>query len=41
MVEHHSEIRTRKSFDYLNDPIDYDYKRTDTRYFINEEDALE
>ena len=41
MVEHYSEIRTRKSFDYLNDRIDYDYQRTDTRYFINEADALE
>lgn len=41
MVEHYSEIRTRKSFDYLNDRIDYDYKRTDTRYFINEADAVE
>lgn len=41
MVEYYSEIRTRKSFDYLNDRIDYDYKRTDTRYFINEADAVE
>lgn len=41
MVEQYSEIRTRKSFDYLNDRIDYDYKRTDTRYFVNEADALE
>lgn len=41
MVEHYSEIRTRKSFDYLNNRIDYDYKRTDTRYFINEADAVE
>ena len=41
MVEHYSEIRTRKSFDYLNDRIDYDYKRTDTRYFVNEADAVE
>ena len=41
MVEYYSEIRTRKSFDYLNDRIDYDYKRTDTRYFVNEADALE
>ena len=41
MVEHYSEIRTRKSFDYLNDRIDYDYQRTNTRYFINEADAVE
>lgn len=41
MVERYSEIRTRRSFDYLNDRIDYDYKRTDTRYFVNEADALE
>lgn len=41
MVEYYSEIRTRKSFDYLNDRINYDYTRIDTRYFVNEADALE
>ena len=41
MVEHYSEIRIRKSFDYLNDRVDYDYTRIDTRYFVNEADAIE
>ena len=41
MVEHYSEIRTRKSFDYLNDRVDYYYARVDTRYFVNEADAVE
>lgn len=41
MVKYYSEVRTRKSFDYLNDRVDYDYMRTDTRYFVNEEDAVE
>lgn len=41
IVKYYEEIRTKKSFDYLNDRIDYDYKRTDTRYFVNEEDAVE
>lgn len=41
IVEHYSEIRTRKGFDYLNDRIDYNYQRTDTRYFVNEADAIE
>lgn len=40
-VKHYNEIRTRKSFDYLNDRVDYDYTRTDTRYFANEADAIE
>ena len=40
-VKHYNEIRTRKSFDYLNDRIDYDYTRIDTRYFAKEEDAIE
>lgn len=39
VVERYDEIRTRKSFDYLNDRIDYDYVRTNKRYFTNEEDA--
>ena len=41
MVEYYSEIRTRKSFDYLNDRVNYDYIRIDTRYFVNEADAIE
>ena len=41
ITENYTEIRTRKSFDYLNDRIEYDYERTDTRYFVNEEDAVE
>ena len=41
MTEYYSEIRTRKGFDYLNDRVEYDYTRIDTRYFVNEEDAVE
>lgn len=41
IVENYNEIRTRKSFDYLNHRIDYDYQRIDTRYFVNEADAIE
>ena len=41
MVKCYNEIRTRKSFDYLNDRINYDYTRIDTRYFANESDAVE
>lgn len=41
MVENYNEIRTRKSFDYLNDRIDYDYTKLNTRYFANEADAIE
>lgn len=39
VVEHYDEIRTKTSFDYLNDRINYDYVRTTKRYFANEEDA--
>lgn len=41
IVEKYNEIRTKISFDYLNDRITYKYERTDTRYFINEDDATE
>ena len=41
VVKRYEETRKRKSFDYLNDRVEYDYERLDTRYFINEEDALE
>ena len=41
VVERYNEIRTKTSFDYLNDRITYNYERTDTRYFINEDDATE
>lgn len=40
VVKCYDEIRTRKSFDYLNDKVEYDYERTDTRYFINKSDAV-
>ena len=39
IVEIYDEIRTRTSFDYLNDRVYYDYVRTTKRYFANEEDA--
>ena len=39
VVERYDEIRTKTSFDYLNDRINYDYVRTTKRYFANEEDA--
>ena len=39
VVERYDEIRTRTSFDYLNDRVYYDYVRTTKRYFTNEEDA--
>lgn len=39
IVERYDEIRTRTSFDYLNDRVYYDYVRTNTRYFANEDDA--
>ena len=39
VVEYYDEIRTKKSFDFLNDRINYDYVRTTKRYFANEEDA--
>ena len=39
VVERYDEIRTRTSFDYLNDRVYYDYVRTTKRYFANEEDA--
>ena len=41
VVERYNEIRTRKSFDFLNDRINYNYTRVDTRYFVNEADAVE
>lgn len=41
VVERYNEIRTKINFDYLNDRITYNYKRTDTRYFISEDDATE
>ena len=40
VVERYDEIRTKTSFDYLNDRINYDYVRTTKRYFTNEEDAV-
>lgn len=41
VVKYYDEIRTRNSFNYLNDRINYDYKRIDTRYFLTEADAIE
>ena len=41
VVKRYEETRKRKSFDYLNDRVEYDYEKLNTRYFINEEDALE
>lgn len=41
VVKCYEETRKRKSFDYLNDRVEYDYERVDTRYFVNETDALE
>lgn len=41
IVKRYEETRKRKSFDYLNDRVEYDYEKLNTRYFINEEDALE
>lgn len=41
VVECYDEIRTKTSFDYLNDRVYYDYVRTTKRYFANEDDAAE
>lgn len=41
MVENYNEVRTRKNFDYLNDRVDYNYTKLNTRYFAKEEDAIE
>lgn len=41
VVERHDEVRIRKDFNYFNDIVNYNYTRTTSRYFSNEEDAAE